>query len=196
MISFLGISQSKKQIKSEIENFQKTLNSEYLNPKESPLRGENFKNFKEHPFFPINLDYRVNAKFTKTSNAETIEIPTSSGKSKFYKANGVAEFQIFGKNYQLTLYQSLALMQIPKYKDYLFVMFRDETNGKETYGGGKYMDLTIPEGDEIVIDFNKSYQPFCAYNAYDYHCPIVPEENKLPIRIEAGVKYEDIYFEH
>ncbi|MBV2166535.1 MAG: DUF1684 domain-containing protein, partial [Kaistella sp.] len=70
---------------------------------------------------------------------------------------------------------------------------RDETNGTDTYGGGKYLDLRIPKGKEIVIDFNQSYQPYCAYNAYDYSCPIVPEENFLPVKIEAGVKYEDVY---
>ena len=57
----------------------------------------------------------------------------------------------------------------------------------------KYMDLKIPTGDFIVLDFNKSYHPFCAYNALDYNCPVVPEENKLPISIKAGVMYEDIY---
>ena len=56
------------------------------------------------------------------------------------------------------------------------------------------MDLKIPKSGEIVLDFNQSYQPFCAYNALDYNCPIVPEKNKLAVRIEAGVMYEDIYY--
>ena len=72
----------------------------------------------------------------------------------------------------------------------------DATSGTETYGGGRYMDLRIPKNDEIIIDFNKAYHPYCAYNAFDYNCPIVPEENWLKIPIEAGVKYEDIWFEH
>ena len=84
-------------------------------------------------------------------------------------------------------------MKMEKYKDHLFLPFRDLTNEKETYGGGKYMDLKIPAGNEIILDFNQSYQPYCAYNAFDYNCPIVPAENKLPTRIEAGVKYEDVY---
>ena len=56
------------------------------------------------------------------------------------------------------------------------------------------MDLRIPKSDKIILDFNQSYQPFCAYNVFDYSCPIVPVENTLPIRIEAGVKYDDVYF--
>lgn len=177
----------------EVKKFQQELNAEYLNPKETPLRGDNFTEFKEHPFFPFNLKYRVNAKFVRTENAEPFDLPTSSGKTKSYKEYGKAIFKIDGKSYTLTLYQSLDLIKQEKYKNYLFLPFRDATNEKETYGGGKYMDLTIPKGNMIVLDFNKSYQPYCAYNAYDYNCPIVPEENKLPIEIRAGVMYKDIY---
>ena len=177
----------------EVKKFQKELNEEYLNPKETPLRGDNLTNFREHPFFPFDLKYRVNAKFVKTENSQPFEIPTSSGKTKHYQEYGKAIFELNGQSYSLTLYQSLDLLKQEKYKDYLFLPFRDATNEKETYGGGKYMDLKIPKGDTIVLDFNKSYQPYCAYNAYDYNCPIVPEANKLPVEIRAGVMYKDIY---
>ena len=73
------------------------------------------------------------------------------------------------------------------YEDYLFLPFLDETNGLESYGGGRYINVRIPEGDTMIIDFNKSYNPFCAYND-KYSCPIVPRENYLKTRIEAGVK--------
>ncbi len=193
VFSSFVFSQSKKEQIAEIKKFQKELNEEYLNPKETPLRGDNFTRFKKHPFFPIDLKYRVKAKLTRTENAEPFEIPTSSGRTQSYKEYGKATFEIDGKPQTLTIYQSLRLIQKPEYKDHLFLPFHDETNAKETYGGGKYMDLRIPEGNEIILDFNTSYQPYCAYNAYDYNCPIVPEENRLSIRIEAGVKYEDIY---
>lgn len=185
--------QTKKENLEAIKKFQKELNAEYLNPKESPLRGDNLTNFKKHPFFPANLKYRVTANFVKTENPVPFELPTSSGKFKQYQEYGKADFEIDGKKYTLTIYQSLDLMKMEQYKDHLFLPFRDETNGKETYGGGKYMDLKIPNGNVIVLDFNLSYQPYCAYNAFDYNCPIVPEENKLPVRIEAGVMYEDVY---
>lgn len=190
---FLNAQTGKENLQS-IKKFQKELNAEYLNPKESPLRGENLAKFKKHPFFPINLKYRITAKFVKTENPIPFELPTSSGKFKKYQEFGKADFELDGKKYSLTLYQSLDLMKMEKYKDYLFLPFRDETNGVETYGGGKYMDLKIPQDNEIILDFNQSYQPFCAYNAFDYNCPIVPLENKLPVRIEAGVMYEDIYY--
>ena len=193
ILSLFLNAQTEKENIASIKKFQKELNSEYLNPKESPLRGDNLKNFKQHPFFPINLKYRVIAKFVKTENPVPFELPTSSGKFKQYQEYGKATFELDGKSLTLALYQSLDLMKMEKYKDHLFLPFRDETNEKETYGGGKYMDLKIPSGNEIVLDFNQSYQPFCAYNAFDYNCPIVPVENKLPIRIEAGVMYEDVY---
>ena len=193
ILSLFLNAQTEKENIASIKKFQKELNTEYLNPKESPLRGDNLKNFKKHPFFPINLKYRVTAKFVKTENPVPFELPTSSGKFKQYQEYGKATFELDGKSLTLTLYQSLDLMKMEKYKDYLFLPFRDETNEKETYGGGKYMDLKIPAGNEIILDFNQSYQPYCAYNAFDYNCPIVPEENKLPIRIEAGVMYEDVY---
>ncbi len=177
----------------EIRKFQKELDAEYLNPKETPLRGDNFTNFKKHPFFPVNLKYRVTAKLSKTENPQPFELPTSSGKTKPYREYGKATFELDGKPYTVTLYQSLDLIKQEKYKDHLFLPFRDATNEKETYGGGKYMDLKIPKGNTIVLDFNQSYQPYCAYNAYDYNCPVVPEENKLPIEIRAGVMYQDIY---
>jgi uncharacterized protein len=193
LFPLLIFSQKLSKEESEIKKFQKELNAEYLNPKETPLRGENFKNFKQHPFFPINLKYRITAKFEKTENAEPFDLPTSSGKTKPYREFGKATFQLDGKSYTLTLYQSLDLIKQKKYKDYLFLPFRDATNEKETYGGGKYLDLMIPKGKTIILDFNKSYHPYCAYNAYDYNCPVVPEENKLPVEIRAGVMYEDIY---
>lgn len=193
MVSVFGFSQSTKKQISDIRKFQSDLNAEYQNPKETPLRGDNFTNFKDHPFFPIDLKYRIKAKFERTENAVSFDLPTSSGKTQPYMEYGKATFQLDGKMHTLSIYQSLNLIKKPGFEDYLFLPFRDETNGKETYGGGKYMDLRIPKTDEILLDFNQSYQPFCAYNAYDYNCPIVPEENFLPLRIEAGVQYHDVY---
>lgn len=194
LFSFLmGFSQSQKEQLKQIRKFQKDLNKLYLNKDETPLRGDNFTHFKAHPFFPIDLKYRVKAILVKAENPQPFEIPTSSGRTQQYREYGKAYFTIDGKPYVLAIYQNLRLIATEKYRNHLFLPFRDATNGKETYGGGKYLDLEIPEGDTIVIDFNQSYQPYCAYNAYDYNCPIVPEENTLPVEIWAGVMYEDVY---
>lgn len=192
MVTAIVVSCASKPV-TQAQKFQKELNAQYRNPKETPLRGENFTNFKAHPFFPISSKYRVEAAFIKTENAVPFQIPTSSGKTKPYREFGKATFLLDGKELTLTVYQSLTLIQKPGFEDHLFLPFRDETNGKETYGGGRYMDLRIPKSNQILLDFNQAYQPYCAYNAFDYSCPIVPEENFLPVRIEAGVKYDDVY---
>jgi len=101
---------------------------------------------------------------------------------------GILTFSIEGKEFSLPVYQSQSLMQKKEYKDYLFLPFTDLTNGNETYDGGRYIDLRIPAGDQIVIDFNKAYNPYCAYS-HGYSCPIVPSKNHLETEILAGVRY-------
>ncbi len=196
LFSQFVFSQSVEEHAVEILKFQAELNREYRDVRETPLRGVNFKNFKEHPFFAVDLNYRIAAKFKRTENALPFEISTSSGHTKPYVEFGEATFAVDGKNFMLKIYQSVHLVQKPEYKNHLFLPFHDATNGKETYGGGRYLDLEIPSGDTVVLDFNKAYQPYCAYNAYDYSCPIVPAENTLPVAVKAGVRYEDVYFIH
>jgi len=176
-----------------IIRFQKELNEEYRNPEETPLRGQFFVGFTGHPFFPVNLQYRVKAKLQKSPNAVQFEMPTSSGKTKTFKEYGKVKFFLEGKELTLTVFQMSSTSASSKSPPTLFLPFRDLTNGLETYGGGRYLDFDVPTSAEVFIDFNKSYHPYCAYNAFDYNCPIVPAENMLPARIEAGVRYDDIY---
>ncbi len=96
----------------------------------------------------------------------------------------------------MTVYQSLALLDDPEYQDYLFLPFKDETNGKDTYGGGRYLDLRIPQNDELIIDFNKAYHPFCAYNATDTVAQLFLRYNWLQLPIDSSVEIPDIWFEH
>ena len=99
---------------------------------------------------------------------------------------GILSFTIKGLNYSLKVYQSES--SVLESSDYLFLPYLDATNGITTYGGGRYLDLKIPKGDSIWLDFNKSYNPYCVYNER-YSCPIVPRENLLPIKVDAGVMY-------
>ncbi|MEC5156855.1 DUF1684 domain-containing protein [Chryseobacterium sp. MP_3.2] len=194
LVPFIAFSQTDRKLISEIKKFQENLNAEYKNTEESPLRGENFAKFNAHPYFPIDLRFRVMADFKITENPIPFMMMTSSGEEQPYVEYGVAEFSIEEKVYALKIFQSLNLKEKKGFENYLFLPFRDETNGKETYGGGKYIDLTIPKGGTLIIDFNTSYQPFCAYNAYDYSCPIVPQENFLPVEVKAGVKYKEVNY--
>jgi uncharacterized protein (DUF1684 family) len=89
----------------------------------------------------------------------------------------------------LSVYRNTRLAKIPAYADYLFLPFTDETNGRETYGGGRYIDLREADfkNGSITIDFNKAYNPYCAF-AGGYSCPKPPDENQLAIAIPAGEK--------
>ena len=88
--------------------------------------------------------------------------------------------------YVLYAYQNVVYSQKEEYKDHLFLPFTDKTNGFESYGGGRYIDLRIPATDSLLLDFNQSYNPYCAYTT-GYNCPIPPKENALPIKIEVGI---------
>jgi hypothetical protein len=104
-----------------------------------------------------------------------------------YSIYGVVTFRHKGKNVTLNVYQNIELVKKPGYEKNLFIPFNDRTNGVETYGGGRFIDITENGADKVIIDFNKAYNPYCAYN-HKYSCPIPPEENDLKIKIKAGEK--------
>lgn len=184
LISISAFSQTHQE---EIELFQKTMNTEFVNPNESPLTAEGLKDFKALSFFPINEKFRVEAKFVRTEDAVPFKMKTTTRRLPTYVKYGEAIFEIDGIEYKLNVYQSVRLSQTLEHDDYLFLPFTDLSNGEGSYSGGRFIDLSIPEGNTIVIDFNKAYNPYCAYN-HKYSCPIPPDENHLNVKIEAGVK--------
>lgn len=181
-----GIAQEKFD-RAAAENFQKTINGEYADAKTSPLLPEDLQTFKTLDFYPINEKYAVVAKFVKAKKEKPFEMKTSTARKPMYIKYGTVYFTIDGVDLQLNVYRNIDLSKKEEYKDYLFLPFSDLTSGKETYIGGRYIDLKIPKGNTIVIDFNQTYNPYCAYN-HKYSCPIVPLENDLNVAIEAGVK--------
>ena len=174
----------------EIIQFQEELNEEYRNPDTSPLLDRHRKDFDGLDFFDPDTNYIVKARFERTPNAIPFMLATTTDRKSEEVLYGIAHFKLNGKEHQLEVYQSLGLIDQEKYEDYLFLPFLDETNGEETYGGGRYIGLTIPKTDTIVIDFNRAYNPYCAYNK-KYSCPLVPRQNYLKTRVVAGVKRFD-----
>jgi uncharacterized protein (DUF1684 family) len=173
--------------KNNAEKFQQTINAEYADAKTSPLLANDLKRFKALDFYPVNSKYFVNAKLIKAKNEKAFEMKTSTSRKPKYIKYGTVFFTIDGVALQLNVYQDVELSKSDKYKNHLFLPFSDLTCGKESYIGGRYIDLEIPIENMIEIDFNQSYNPYCAYN-YKYSCPIVPLENDLNIAIKAGVK--------
>jgi uncharacterized protein (DUF1684 family) len=170
-----------------VEKFQKELNAEYADAKTSPLLPEDLKTFQTLDFYPANENFYVVAKFIRTENEQPFEMKTSTDRKPVYVKYGEAHFSIDGQAFKLNIYRNIELSKKEQYKDYLFLPFSDLTCGNESYIGGKYIDMKIPQGDTIVIDFNTSYNPYCAYS-HKYSCPKVPLENDLKIAIRAGVK--------
>lgn len=181
-----GFSQEKFDV-AAVEKFQKDLNTEYADAKTSPLSTDDLAKFKALDFYPINEKAFVVAKFIRTENERPFEMKTSTARKPMYVKYGEARFQLEGKELKLNIYRNIELSKKEEYKDHLFLPFSDLTSGKESYIGGKYIDLKIPTENTIVIDFNQSYNPYCAYN-HKYSCPKVPLENDLAVEIKAGVK--------
>lgn len=182
----IGFGQQKFD-KAVVEKFQKDLNAEFAYAKTSPLLPEDLALFKALDFYPVNEKAFVVAQFTRTENEKPFEMPTTGARRPMYVKYGEARFQFEGKEFKLNIYRNIELSKKEEYKDHLFLPFSDLTSGKESYIGGKYIDLKIPAGNTIIIDFNQSYNPYCAYS-YKYSCPKVPLENDLAIEIKAGVK--------
>ncbi|MCM4158052.1 DUF1684 domain-containing protein [Gramella sp. AN32] len=174
------------------EEFQKQLNESYYDAEESPLEPEDLKNFEGLEFFEIDEKYKVKAKFVRTPAEPPFVMKTSTDRLPIYVKYGELYFSLNGKDLKLNVYQSQDLGRDPEYANYLFIPFTDLSNGDLTYDNGRYLDFQIPEGEDITLDFNKAYNPYCAYSGR-YSCPVPPKENFLETEILAGVK---AYKEH
>ncbi|MFD2936778.1 DUF1684 domain-containing protein [Spirosoma flavum] len=140
-------------------------------------------------FYAPDSTYRVTATVQLTPKAEPFEMPTYNGKTRPHVSYALLSFMLNGKPQQLTLYRNLNVIRLPEYRDYLFLPFKDATSGKETYGGGRYLDLRTGEiqNGHVTLDFNKAYNPYCAYEE-GYPCPIPPKNNVLSAPVHVGEK--------
>ena len=134
-----------------------------------------FKGFKT---YPIDEDYIVNGTFEYFKIAKSEEIETKLGKNTITDFIGKVTFEIDGREHTLDVGTNG------------FTMVNDETSGSETYGGGRYIYLDLPQENGFVkIDFNRLYNPPCAFSEFTT-CPLPPRQNILPIELKAGEKYE------
>jgi uncharacterized protein (DUF1684 family) len=183
---FVGCQSQKKPLKAQSE-FQTQQNSFVKDASKSPLKPKDLKVFEGLEFFPIDSLFVVEAQLKRTPNTSFFEMKTTTKRVTKERVFGILSFTINKESYKLNVYQGAPDQDDDSGSDYLFLPFLDATNGTETYAGGRYIDLTIPESNQITIDFNKSYNPYCAYNE-KYSCPIVPRENYLSLKVNAGVK--------
>jgi len=184
--SFVNCAQNEKQVLDETP-FQKKMNAEYKDASKSPLKKKDLKVFKSLDFFPFDSTFVAEASLKRTSGTEWFNMKTTTDRLSKERVFGILSFELQGQSFKLNVYQGEELMEEEGFKDYLFLPFIDNTNGTSTYAGGRYIDLRIPDGDTIEIDFNSAYNPYCAYNE-KYSCPIVPRVNALDINVNAGIK--------
>lgn len=174
--------------RDSIRAWQLEMNAQFADSAASPLTEADRQQFEGLAFYEIDSAFSDSARLELSPRSEPFVMATTTGRKAHYRQYALAHFQIKGDSLVLPVYENLRLKGQPGYEDYLFLPFTDATNGAETYGGGRYLNLRKPpEGQLLLIDFNKAYNPYCAYNER-YSCPIPPAENRVEIAIEAGVK--------
>jgi uncharacterized protein (DUF1684 family) len=140
-------------------------------------------------FYPLDPAYRVIARFEKYADSPWFPMATSGRTPQIQRKYGRLTFAIHDTVLHLMVYQSQDLLQRAATRDYLFIPFTDATSGIESYGAGRYIDCAVGDfrSERVVLDFNRAYNPYCAYAA-GYNCPIPPRENDLRVPIPAGEK--------
>ena len=138
-------------------------------------------------FYPLNGSWNIRCRFERVENGNWFQMATSGKEKQSFRKFGKLSFTVHDTLLQLFVYQSQSLMKTKEYAEYLFIPFTDATSGFETYGAGRYLECFINDikGNVFQLDFNKAYNPYCAY-AVGYNCPVPPRENDLPVAILAG----------
>ena len=178
-ICFIAIAQKEDFYVKQIKAYQKN----YVTTHEV-VQAKDKKYFR---FFPVSRAYDVPCIFEKIADTVGFTMTTSANTLQHYYQYGRLRFTISGTICYLYVYQSKELMQNEKYKDYLFVPFTDATTGEESYGSGRYLEFYKKDiqNNTLELDFNKAYNPYCAYAA-GFKCPVPPKENRLTVAIKAG----------
>jgi uncharacterized protein len=172
--------------RDSLDAYWSHIDAEYADSATSPLKADDRSHFLQLERFAPDSSYCVRAAFTPASpDSEPFAMKTTKTRTPMYREFGLLRFTLNGAERTLRVYQSVP--PHPGYEDEVFLPFTDLTNGEETYGVGRYIDLHLPFGDHVWLDFNKAYNPYCAYNDR-YSCPVPPRENHLTTRVLAGVR--------
>ena len=152
---------------------------------QSPIPAQDRTRFQGLEYFPLNPDLRFRVQLNRYPVPERIRMATNTGEVRDGLKYGYFEFRAGGVACRLQVYR-LDDNDNPGQPS-LFIPFRDATTGKETYAAGRYLDLRENTSGLYDLDFNRAYNPSCAYGG-DFSCPIPPEENRLSIQIRSGDK--------
>ena len=168
----------------EIEKERLQKNKDFLSDNPAfPLKPEQKKTFQGLNYFSPNIAYKIEAALEVLNQDSVLSMVTTTGEKQKYVRYAYAHFQLESQKMRLTIYKSMDRLT----KGMLFAPFTDLSNGKETYEGGRYLDVKSNNGNTMILDFNKAYNPYCAYNE-TYSCPIPPRENHLKMSVLVGEK--------
>ena len=173
------MNQELAHLRNEINQFMR------LHP-QSPLSSSQKDEFEELDYYAENADLIVVPEIEGFPEDEPhIEMETSTGETRHYRRWAKATFEVDGQEASLIIYSD-------PWGESLFLPFKDATNGNETYGAGRYLDsdrpgIMLTADNQLQLDFNFAYNPYCAYNDA-FSCPLPPRENWLKVPIQAGEK--------
>lgn len=168
----------------EIEKERKD-KDDYMQSNSASPFADSVGSFKGLHYFEIDEKYRISARLVPITEKKTITLSTSDGLEKRYLEYAHAEFNLNDKKCRLLI---LEIMDMGPFRGTLFLAFADSSSARETYGAGRYLDIKkVPGSTSLILDFNKAYNPYCAYND-TFSCPFPPAENLLDVAILAGEK--------
>ena len=183
LYSFMGgsdVAAYTDEINKEREDKDRFMRSSDESPFGNPPEG-----YDGLKYYPPNPRYKVIADLVPIEKKKPVTLATNDGKEQRYLEYAYAEFDLDGYHHRLLI---LEVIDMGPFRGTLFFAFGDETSTVETYGAGRYLDLTkVPGASTITLDFNKAYNPYCAYKD-TFSCPLPPPENLLSIPIRAGEK--------
>ena len=160
-------------------------NEQFMDHQRSPLPPDEIPVFQGLNYYFPAPEFRWRVKFEPEARPDTVMLTKAKGRKVPYVKRGKGRFKHQGKVYTLWVFGPA---DTTAHGDYLWLPFYDKTNGRQTYAGGRYLDLTVDADGMVDLDFNFAYNPLCDYNHARYDCTLPPEENRLPFEVLAGEK--------
>jgi uncharacterized protein len=157
---------------------------EFKSGNSSPIPEQERREFRGLAYFPVNPGLVFSVTLHRYPGPKQIKLATNTGEIRRSLRYGYFEFKVDGQTCQLQVYR---LEDSSGSAASLFMPFRDATTGQETYAAGRYLDLEENTSGVYELNFNRAYNPYCAYNS-EFSCPVPPAENTLRVPIRAGEK--------
>ena len=169
---------------NEINSYRTEHLGDLIHNERAPLDSSNLEDVT---FFDLDPSWKLHGEFQAATNSDSFDMATYSGKTKPYFTYGEVTLDRGDSRFTIEVYKSVRLSAMPEYATHLFLPFKDVTNGESSYGGGRYIDLDESDinNNVVLIDFNKCYNPWCAYSD-GFNCPIPPKANHMDFEILAG----------